>query len=101
MSENNDGLNNNIQYGYKICYNCKQEKTFAEFSKSKTGKFNLHNFCKQCMSVKNREKYLRDRDAKIERQKKWNERNREKVDAYRLRNEIKENEKRLKKLYDF
>ena len=35
----------------KRCSSCKEEKNLSEFNKNKSGKFGVHNQCRQCASL--------------------------------------------------
>ena len=65
----------------KTCSNCKQEKSFAEYNKSKNHRHGLHPFCKECRAIKTKE-YMKDpirNQRNKARAKKWREENPERA----------------------
>src|SRR6478736_689959 len=51
-----------IYMNKKLCCGCREEKDFDCFSKSKTGKFGLHNHCKNCCKIRKDEWYKSNLD---------------------------------------
>lgn len=47
----------------KKCCKCKQTKKIEEFNKCKSGKFGLHNHCRDCQKITRRAWYLKNIDA--------------------------------------
>jgi hypothetical protein len=80
----------------KICSKCKVEKDVTEFSKSKSGKDGLQNWCRVCAKqyrIENgealreydRQHYLANREAHREQARKYRIENREAISEYQSR----------------
>jgi len=67
-----------MKWYHKECYGCRKEKREEEFSLKRSSKDGLYPYCKECMSDKNRETYLKNREKFIEKAKRWQENNRHK-----------------------
>ena len=66
----------------KICSKCKQEKPLDRFRKSKTGKYGVHGFCRECHSSNSKEKYQQNREKRILEVSFWAEQNPHKTAKY-------------------
>lgn len=63
----------------KKCKMCKEEKEFTEFRPSKKHSDGYLNSCRLCVSIKRREYYLNNYDSCRESNKKYYEKNKEKI----------------------
>lgn len=89
----------------KVCSKCGEEKDFDEFSKQNGCKDGLYPSCKKCCAEKSRkwnlenkdyaktmkhERYIKNRDSVLKKQKEYTDRNKEKIAArnkiWRLKN---------------
>ena len=90
MKDNNSNKENiNSLFENKICLKCQSTKAFSEFTKSKTGKFGLHNWCRDCLSEYNKNIYKNNREEKIQKSTEWNQENYKKVKKYKRKSYIK------------
>jgi hypothetical protein len=53
----------------RVCRECREEKWLDAFPIQKGGLFGRHPLCKECRSAQERERYRRDRDAILARQR--------------------------------
>lgn len=79
----------------KICTLCKTIKD--DFAKSKSRSDGLQTACRDCLSIKNKEHYLKNKEKILLRAKEWKEKNKEHLKNYRIKN--KENIKRNNREY--
>ena len=71
---------NNIEpAASKICNNCRVLKDLKEFNKDKYGKFGRQSQCKKCLSIKNKEYYLRTADSQRAKSRDWHSANPERA----------------------
>lgn len=76
----------------KYCYKCKQNKTIDNFNKDKYSNDGLQNKCKYCKKLyaekyklKNQQKYINNREEKIEYQINYYNLNKEKRIQYQIK----------------
>ena len=67
----------------KVCIKCEVERPLDQFTKSRTGKYGRHNWCRECLSIYNKIKYKEAPAEKIERAAKWNQEHPNKVKKYK------------------
>lgn len=90
----------------KQCTQCGETKPFTEFYKHKLTKDSLHNWCKSCFRIKRSnwesykcqnepvnylKKYRENRDKMIESIKKWQLKNKDRVETHRVKYKVKRN----------
>lgn len=56
----------------KTCTKCGHEKSLNDFHKNKSFKDGLNYWCKVCMTISNRKRYLSKRESLIQYSKDWN-----------------------------
>lgn len=78
----------------KTCSNCKVEKPFDSFTKRKNRKCGYSSHCKDCRSLQEKERYLRQKDSIIEKRRQYNEKNRSFINARQREYNAKNKEKR-------
>lgn len=67
----------------KVCQKCKKEKELEEFGKQKTGKWGRKGYCKLCCKEYNRDRYLKNSYAIINKTRQWANKNNEKTKKYK------------------
>jgi superfamily II helicase len=67
----------------KVCFACKKEKDLADFNRQKGGKWGRKHVCRDCHHKQERERYLKNSYAIINRNKRWANRNNEKMKKYK------------------
>ena len=55
----------------KVCTSCKTEKPLSEFPKRSKSKDGYYSWCKECSKARNKESYLRNKQARLEYYKKY------------------------------
>ncbi len=81
----------------KKCSRCKIEKPFNEFRKSKSGLYQLFNFCIICQDLNNREAYERNKEKHKLEVREWAEDHPEHTKLYKLKSYYKKRGKRMPK----
>lgn len=61
----------------KLCADCNEVRPLADFHRNGTSKDGLSYYCRSCTALKSREKYRRNKDAILTRNRVWREANRE------------------------
>ncbi len=69
----------NGEWMFKSCAKCKFTKEITEFTKKKTNKDGLYNYCKDCVKNLNQQFYEKKRDKLLLVNKKYKEFNKEKI----------------------
>ena len=62
----------------KVCSKCKVDKNLSDYYKNKSKKDGLCELCKSCLSAIQKEYYQNNREAVIQRTKKYAAKNRDK-----------------------
>lgn len=78
----------------KTCSKCKVEKPFSCFHKRSKRVSGYSSHCKDCRSLQEKERYLREKDSIIEKQREYNEKNRLFINARQREYNAKNKEKR-------
>ncbi len=78
----------------KTCVKCKLVKPRSEFYASKGMRDGRRNDCKACNLADKHERYIRNRERDIARVKRWQQENRDRLNAYRLKHRQLEEVKR-------
>lgn len=98
ISQNNFGLLDPINFGYKKCTKCNELKSFDKFNTDISKKNNLSSSCKQCHHKQQKENYIKNKTKHTIANKIYREKNKEKIkergNIYRLKN------KKTKSEYD-
>jgi hypothetical protein len=68
---------------HKTCLKCRERKELCEFTKSRSGKYKVHNFCKDCLKIYNRAKYEENKDKMIKNAQNWAAENPEKAALFK------------------
>lgn len=61
----------------KFCVGCQTTKEFSEFNKGKANKDGLGRVCRSCCSKDSARRYIENREAKIEKSRIWQQKNKE------------------------
>jgi len=91
-------INDKVEINTKVCLKCHIEKPFSEFDKSRTGKFALHNFCRICLKIYNKEQYQKQKEDRKLLAKEWNAKHAEETKIYKLRSYYKKTGGKMPKL---
>jgi hypothetical protein len=67
----------------KICIKCNKEKDIEEFKKDISKNGGYANTCKKCDCVLSKERYYKNKNKKLEYQKKYYKENKNNIDLYR------------------
>lgn len=77
----------------KTCSKCKVEKPFSCFHKRSARASGYSSHCKDCRSLQEKERYLREKDSIIEKRRDYNEKNRSFINTRQREYNAKNKEK--------
>ena len=79
----------------KVCTQCKISKDLEDFPNYKTGKYGKLAICRICDKINQRNRYLKNREYRIQRSKEYKLKNKENVSEKNRNRYLKQREKKL------
>jgi len=76
----------------KRCSTCKEDKSLEKFNKDKTYKDGLSKKCKQCISIYDKQNYIKNKDRILSHVNFYQNNNKDKIKIYQIKYKTKENE---------
>jgi hypothetical protein len=73
----------------KTCSKCGEPKPLSQFSKDKAQKDGFYGTCKNCVGIKRKEYYQKNRAFEISKNSNWQKQNRKRVNATKKNNVAK------------